>query len=81
MAEKFKCPKCGGTEFLATQHVSGSVDVIATIDVGSRQGTFLRNPTEDGLMDTTDLECKEPEGPFTCANKDCGYVPLGKDFS
>jgi hypothetical protein len=64
-----KCPKCGCEEFHASQAVRGGVPVIARVD---QQGntSFVRNPTDDGLMDTSGLDCDAPAGPFVCVK--CG---------
>lgn len=58
------CPKCGCTTFHANQYVQGYVSVLATVDKDS--AVFLSNPTEDGEMDTSGLDCGNPEGPFHC---------------
>ncbi len=65
-----KCPKCGCEEFEAIQAVRGGVPVIARLD---HQGNafFVRNPTDDGLMDTSGLDCDSPVGPFICVK--CGH--------
>jgi hypothetical protein len=58
-----KCNACGNTEkFYGEQRVWGTVTVVVDND-----GEFLQNDTEDGLIDSTHLECANPEGPFVCA--------------
>jgi hypothetical protein len=56
-----KCLKCGGEEFMANQAVRGTVSVVV-----DSFGSFLRNPTPDGEMETNGLDFDEPEGPFEC---------------
>ena len=60
-----KCPNCGNFEFYAEQSISGTVAVIVDSD-----GNFIRNPTPDGEMDTSGLDCDDPHGPFTCTKCD-----------
>ena len=63
-----KC-QCGSREFIGRQAVRGTLTVI--VAVGERgRATFLRNPTKDGLIDSSELDCDDPEGPFACAK--CG---------
>lgn len=75
----FKCPKCGGAEFVATQQVSGTIDVIAKVDV-FRGANFVRNATMDNSVDVASLNFGNPYGPYCCANKDCLYEPNQDDF-
>ena len=65
-----KCAKCGCEEFHASQAVRGCVPVIARVD---HQGNafFVRNPTDDGEIDTSGLDCDAPDGPFICVK--CGH--------
>ena len=60
-----KCPKCGCKEFIGSQSVRGSLSVVVAINKDGLT-TFLRNPTEDGLMDSSELDFDHPEGPFIC---------------
>ena len=69
------CPKCQSSEFNATQSMRGSVDVIAVLNADGT-ATFVRNPTDDGAVNTDGLDCGDPEGPFTCVK--CGHE-MSKD--
>lgn len=64
------CPKCGGTEFRASQACRGTVTVIVTLEPSA--AVFRRNDTEDGELDASGLDFDAPEGPFACVS--CGAV-------
>lgn len=65
------CPNCGNCVFIARQQVRGTVDVYVTLDTDHRP-TFLDNATKSGEMDTSGLDCDNPEPPFCC--RMCGEI-------
>ena len=79
-----KCPKCGCNKFMAEQHIEGTISVIVTLaDDGSamfhsNRAMFHSNPTNDGNIDSSELSCDSPEGPFACLG--CEYEMTHKDL-
>jgi hypothetical protein len=77
---KHKCPKCGHNRFLATQRVSGTIEVVVTLhgDRFSPNTTpeFLANNTADGKVDAQDLEFDNPQAPFQCARCKAAFTPV-----
>jgi len=75
--ELVKCPSCGGTDFIGSQHVSGSVPVNCNVTKDTEAGAgwvfdamFVSNPTPNGELDTSGLDCSGVEGPFYCSECD-----------
>ena len=66
-----KCT-CGCDNFKAVQAIRGTVSIIVTIS-DSGAAFFQSNDTKDGQLDSSELDCDNPEGPFIC----CG---CGKEF-
>jgi predicted RNA-binding Zn-ribbon protein involved in translation (DUF1610 family) len=64
------CPRCGSTEFHATQVCHGTVPVIVTLEPSGP--VYWRNATPDGTFDASDLTFDNPAGPFKCVM--CGTV-------
>jgi hypothetical protein len=64
------CPLCHGTEFHASQVCRGTIPVVVVLEPNGP--VFLRNATEDGELDVSDLAFDDPEGPFACVI--CGTV-------
>jgi ribosomal protein S27AE len=65
------CPKCGSGDFLASQPCRGTITAVVEVDENNK-ALFIRNPTPDGMADTSGLDFDNPEPPYTCFK--CGYV-------
>lgn len=68
---------CGCDRFRASQAVRGTVSVIVTVG-DNGEAYFETNDTKDGLLDSSELDCDDPEGPFACVN--CGNEIKAEDI-
>lgn len=64
-----QCKKCGCDRFIGRQTVSGTTDVICSVDDNGTPA-FRWNTTESGVLNTANVVLGEPQPPFNCVN--CG---------